>query len=208
MATRATERVILFIDYQNVYSDARRAFHQSAGPSRLGQIWPLAIGQMVTGRSSPGHDRTLTQVRVYRGIPTEEQDPVGNAACRRQIAAWRRDRRVRVFARNLKGPPGGPLREKGIDVSLAADFVDGAHRGTYDVGIIFSLDADFEPAIELVRDLPITVEVAAWRTRRRRRNRRLAAHRGVWCHWLDAADYQRVRDNVSYVQASRRAGQG
>ena len=111
-----------------------------------------------------------------------------------------------MFARNLKGPPGGPLREKGIDVNLAADFVDGAHRGAYDVGIIFSLDADFEPAIELVRDLPITVEVAAWRTSRRRRNRRLAAHRGVWCHWLNAADYHEVRDNVSYVQTSSRPG--
>lgn len=195
-----TERVILFIDYQNVYSDARRAFHQAIGPSRLGQIWPLAIGQMVSERSSPGHDRTLVQVRVYRGIPTEEQDPVGNAACRRQIAAWQRDRRVRVFARSLKGRPGGPLREKGVDVNLATDFVDGAHRDAYDVGIVFSLDADFEPAIELVRDLPVTVEVAAWRTSRRRRNRRLAAHRGVWCHWLNNDDYRRVRDRTSYVE--------
>ena len=200
----ATERAILFIDYQNVYSDARRAFHQSTGPSRWGQIRPLAIGQMVSNRSVPGRDRTLTQVHVCRGIPTEEQDPVGNAACRRQIAAWQRDPRVRVFARSLKGRPGGLLREKGVDVNLATDFVDGAHRDVYDVGIIFSLDADFEPAIELVRDLPITVEVAAWRTSRRRRNRRLAAHRGVWCHWLDNDDYRRVRDLTSYVEPQPR----
>ena len=194
-----TERVALFIDYQNVYNDARRAFHASTDPSRLGQVWPVALGEMVARRSHRNRVRTLSQVRVYRGIPTAEQDTVGNVAARRQIAAWQSDPRVRVLTRNLKGSPGGPLREKGVDVHLATDFVDGAHRGVYDVGVIFSLDADFEPVVELVRDLPVTVEVAAWRTPGRRRNRRLAAHQHVWCHWLDLADYQQVSDGTSYV---------
>lgn len=194
-----TERVALFIDYQNVYNDARRAFHDSTGPSRLGQIWPAALGEMIARRAHRGRERTLSQVRVYRGIPTAEQDAIGNIAARRQIAAWQTDPRVRVFARSLKGSPGGLLREKGVDVHLATDFVDGAHRGAYDIGVIFSLDADFEPVVELVRDLSVTVEVAAWRTPRRRRNRRLAAHQRIWCHWLDLADYQQVSDGTSYV---------
>lgn len=194
------DRVVLFVDYQNVYSSARRAFHANAGPGRLGQTWPLAIGDLICAKARPPGDRRLEQVRVYRGVPSPRQDRTGSAASRRQMDAWRMDARVEIFPHTLLRSPDGSLREKGVDVHLAADLVDRAHRGLFDVAIIFSLDTDFEPAIEIARNLGVVVEVAAWRSDRRRTDRRLVRNRNIWCHWLNNDDYRRVRDRTSYVE--------
>ena len=51
-----TDRVVLFVDYQNVYSSARRVFHDNRGPGRLGQIWPLAVGDLLCTRTQPSGD--------------------------------------------------------------------------------------------------------------------------------------------------------
>ena len=194
------DRVVLFVDYQNVYSSARRAFHANAGPGRLGQTWPLAIGELICAKARPASNRRLEQVRVYRGVPSPRQDRTGSAASRRQMDAWRMDARVEIFPHTLLRSPDGSLREKGVDVHLAADLVDRAHRDLFDVAIIFSLDTDFEPAIEIARNLGVVVEVAAWRSDRRRTDRRLVRNRSIWCHWLNNDDYRRVRDRTSYVE--------
>ena len=193
------ERVVLFMDYQNVYSGARRAFHGGSGPGRLGQVWPRAVGDLICGGAQQSSERLLEQVRVYRGIPSPSQNRIGNVTSRRQIAAWQAVDKVRVFPHTLLRTPDGRLREKGVDVHLAADLVDGAHRGFFDVGVVFSLDSDFKPAIEIVRDIGVVVEVAAWRSGKRDLDRRLMRNEGVWCHWLNEADYHRVRDRVSYT---------
>ena len=196
-----TDRVALFVDYQNVYSSARRVFHDNRGPGRLGQIWPLAVGDLLCTRTQPSTDRRLEQVRVYRGVPSSAQSRTGYAAARRQIAAWRDTPNVEVLTHTLQRLPGGALREKRVDVHLAADLVDRAHRDLFDIAIVFSLDSDFKPAIEIVRDLGVIVEVAAWRPGRGEPNRRLSdGGMALWCHWLDADDYRRVRDTVSYAQ--------
>ena len=39
MAQRTTERVIVFIDWQNVYRGARDAFHNRQAPGRTGMVW-------------------------------------------------------------------------------------------------------------------------------------------------------------------------
>jgi len=44
-------------------------------------------------------------------------------------------------------------REKGIDVMLVIDMIKGAFFEKYDVALLFSGDADFVPAIELVQTL-------------------------------------------------------
>ena len=198
------ERVVLFVDYQNVYSSARRTFHANSGPGRLGQTWPLAMGELICAKAQLPSNRLLEQVRVYRGVPSPRQDRTGSAASRRQMDAWRTDARVEVFPHTLMRSPDGSLREKGVDVHLAADLVDRAHRGLFDVAIIFSLDTDFEPAIEIARNLGVVVEVAAWRSDRQRTDRRLVRNKNIWCHWLNNDDYRRVRDLTSYVEPQPR----
>lgn len=52
-------------------------------------------------------------------------------------------------------------REKGVDVALACDLVDLARRDGYDVAYLISGDADFVPAVEIVRSIGKRVFVAS-----------------------------------------------
>jgi len=99
------------------------------------------------------------------------------------------------------------IAEKGIDVELALDVVEGAIRREFDVGVIFSMDADLEPAIEHVQRfvpaLDIVIEVAAW-SGVQRHPTRIGPHERVWCHWLGLAEYERVRDRRNYTLRRRK----
>ena len=44
---REVESVVVFLDYQNVYHGARRAFFDGKGPSSWGNVWPLALGRLI-----------------------------------------------------------------------------------------------------------------------------------------------------------------
>ncbi|WP_432867097.1 NYN domain-containing protein [Microbispora rosea] len=210
MRGKVTDRVILFIDYQNVYKGARSCFYsQLHPPHTAGQVSPLALGQHLV-RSSP-YDRELAQVRVYRGRPDSTKDPKGYGACTRQVAAWERSDRVVTALRTLRYPYGWPERcapgekpqEKGIDVALAVDFVRLAIEKEYDVGILMSTDTDLKPALEVVASLRSSggprVEVAAW-SGDNMHNRRLSiSGTNLWCHWLNAESYDQVKDPTNYT---------
>lgn len=178
------DRVIVFLDYQNVYQGARAAFHQHYEHHVEGQVDPLALALHLT-EDSP-YARELKEVRVYRGRPDNTRDPKGYAACTRQTDLWRSDPRVHVELRTLAYPRGWPSaslpgekpREKGIDVALAIDFVTMAVLGEYDVGIMMSTDTDLKPALEATCRLARAtgrprVEVASW-SGEGRHNRRLS----------------------------------
>ena len=146
------DRVILFIDAQNVYRGARETFCERHAPSRDGQINPLRVGELICSRPPPGHERVLHEVRVYTGRPDSTRQPHAYAAHMRQCAAWERAG-VTVIPRSLRYPPNYPearAEEKGIDVALSIDFAMGAIDGAYDVGVIFSTDTDLRPALEVV----------------------------------------------------------
>lgn len=163
-------RVVVFLDYQNIYMGARSCFHARHDPHTGGQVSPLKLGRALAEDSQ--FPRSLHQVRVYRGRPDASKDPKGYGACTRQCALWERDPLVNVTLRTLAYPhgwpdrsqPGEKPREKGIDVALAIDFVTMAVRGEYDVGILFSTDTDLKPALEAVAQLGtgVRAEVAAW----------------------------------------------
>jgi hypothetical protein len=126
----------------------------------------------------------------------------------RQAAAWvkRGSGLVEIVTRTLRYPPGWPAQpaeEKGIDVTLAVDFVMMASRGEYDVGVLMSTDTDLKPALEAVCGLTRgggapRCEVAAWQSEGTR-SRRLSVPGGrVWCHWLHEEDYLAVADPTDY----------
>jgi hypothetical protein len=169
------ERVVVFLDYQNIYMSARRAFLGTEAPSSAGNVKPFALGQLIASRGPAGTDRVLQQVRVYRGLPDANRDPKGNAAVLRQSlaqqlgydeeAVWEKINEefscepyevVHQHLRPLQYPPGWPLepaREKGVDVALAVDFVTGALERRFDIGVIMSTDSDLRSALEAVLDV-------------------------------------------------------
>src|SRR5450756_2821235 len=163
-----SQRVVVFLDYQNVYHRARDAFCARDAAAREGQVDPLALGHLLAGRVPGGR---LAGVRAYRGRPSRRRDPRSYAAYRRQTAkqASRGGGLVTVISRDLRYPPEWPRRaaqEKGIDVALAVDFVMMVARRQYDVGLLFSSDTDLVTALEAVLALrpgdPAACEVAAW----------------------------------------------
>lgn len=199
-----SQRVVVFLDWQNVYRRARDAFFLDGDPHTCGQVDPVALARLLAARVPNG---VLQQVRIYRGIPTNKADPKGYAANRRQTAAWKKnsDHLVEIYLRPLQYLPNLPPREKGIDVQLAIDYVVLAVRGQYDVGILFSNDTDLVPALDAVFDLngsmPPHPRVAAW-SGPNDHPRRItpSGKRSAPCIWLDEAAFNSVADLRDYGQ--------
>ena len=199
------DRVVLFVDWQNVISGARALFHQGGQPRATdGQINPVKLGELICRRARPGTERRLHEVRVYCGLADRRQAPKMFLSRSNQCRAWEQAG-ASVFTRPLQylpAPQGSrkSAREKGIDVAIAVDFVAMAIRGQFDVGVLFSADTDLRPPLEFVAaEYPqLRAEVAAWKSGRNARRLNFDAPYPTWCHYLDDADYEAVRDLTDY----------
>jgi uncharacterized LabA/DUF88 family protein len=206
------ERVMVFLDYQNVYQGARHTFGFDGSPFWHGQFRPDLLGEHLAADSP--RDRDLVQVRIYRGMPAYSADPKGNLACRRQQTSWRQSSKIKVINRPLKYPPGWPTShaigerpsEKSVDVALAVDFATMAGIA-YDVGIIFSTDNDLLPALEYVASLTAVgrsplprAEVAAWTSPKQYHPRLSIKERRLYCHWVDRVTYDGMADLTDYTK--------
>ena len=201
------DRVVVFLDWQNVYKGAREAFCTNSAPHWEGQVDPVALAEHLAGDSP--FSRQLHQVRIYRGQPDGKLDPRGYAASRRQHAAWQRSPLVTLITRPLRYPQGWPAsrigerpQEKGIDVALALDFALMAVRGEYEVGVLMSTDTDMKPAVEAVAGMGRSpgprADVAAW-SAAGQLNRRLAIpSRNLYCHWVGKDVYDQIADPTDY----------
>jgi hypothetical protein len=195
-------RVVVFLDYQNVYMGARETFGSRRAHGRFGQVDPLALGLLIVARHS---DPTrLHEVRVYRGRPDPQRDPRAYAANMRQSQAQenRGGGLVTVITRPLRYPkewPRLPAQEKGIDVSLAADLVAMAATERFDVAVVMSTDTDLLPALEAASIFAGTpyprFKLAGWREPGQSHRRLVPKGRRLWCHWLDRPDFEAVRDD-------------
>jgi uncharacterized LabA/DUF88 family protein len=203
------DRVVVFLDYQNVYRGARRIYHADYSPHWHGQIDPVKLAEHLA-EDSP-YDRQLEQVRIYRGQPASTKDARGYGASRRQHAVWQASPLVHLVTRPLRYPfdwpnpaePGAKPQEKGIDVALALDFVSMAIKGEYEVGILMSTDTDLKPALELVAQMMTgpgrpRAEVAAWSAAGQHGRRLSIPGRNLYCHWIDEATYKVVADPTDY----------
>ena len=203
----SVSRIVVFVDAQNFYRSARRAFFDDVvDPYRVGQFHPRALGGLLCSRD-PG--RSLTAVRLYTGRPDAYLQSTAYRANVRQCEAWEKAG-CYVFTRQLRYPHGWPdnpsgqgPQEKGIDVRMALDIALLAHRGEYDVAVVCSGDTDLIPAIEEVLDSEgsALVEVAGWRSEHYRQRLSIKG-RKLWCHWLTRDDYERVRDDTDYASSS------
>jgi uncharacterized LabA/DUF88 family protein len=198
-------RVVLFVDAQNLYKGARDAFgtRDADGkiqePSIFGQIHPIQLGELICSRPPPGFTRTLSGVRIYTGRPDSTRDAKGYGANLAQCAAWQKAGAT-VIWRTLRYPRDWPSQkpeEKGIDVALAIDVVRLAIEGEYDVGIICSTDSDLRPALEYVCNKFFgapRVEVMAWSGAKRLSVPAI----NMWCHYLNRGDFDAISDTTDY----------
>jgi hypothetical protein len=108
------ERVVLFLDYQNVYRSSRETFHPLTAPHWYGQIDPLGLGELLIQRSP--FEREFLGVRIYRGIPDSTKDSKGYGASQRQVAAWSQSPKVQVITRTLRYPFAQDGQEDGHEV--------------------------------------------------------------------------------------------
>jgi uncharacterized LabA/DUF88 family protein len=206
------DRVVVFLDWQNVYRGAREAYCALQSPHWEGQVDPVTLGRHLADDSP--YDRRLKQVRIYRGQPDASKDRKGYAACSRQVGIWRQSPLVHVTTRTLRYPQGWPNplqpgdrpQEKGIDVALAIDYVVMAVQDEYDVGILMSTDTDLKPALEAVAALKPThgkrAEVAAWSVAGRHDRRLAIPGRNLYCHWMGEIVYNRIVDATDYSKGT------
>ena len=97
-------RVAVFVDYQNMYHGARRAFGDPTvdAPS-FGHLDPAALARLLTdlGRAvDPG--RVLVATSVYRGEPGRLSHRKLRAVFARQTSRWRADPAVTVKTTPLR----------------------------------------------------------------------------------------------------------
>ncbi|MDP2327914.1 MAG: NYN domain-containing protein [Dehalococcoidia bacterium] len=193
-------RTAFFLDGQNCYGNARRAFFNDLGPSSSGQFHPHLLANLILERKAEPH--SLTGIWVYRGRPDRHLDPRGHSANVRQSNAWA-SLGVHVRPRQLNYPrdwPTSPAAEKGVDVWLAVDVVSKALRGEVDVVVLGTGDSDLLPAVEeVLTQTSCRVEVIGWRGPDY--GQRLAVPgRNLWCNWINAADFDRIRDDTDYTR--------
>lgn len=72
------DRVVVFMDYQNVHGWARRQFLPFGADPSDGHVFPLKIGELLAERRR--RESELMEVRVYRGRPNPERQPGAAAA--------------------------------------------------------------------------------------------------------------------------------
>ena len=198
-----TDRVVVFLDYQNVHLGAHERFAAGLGiPQYKTLVHPLAVAERIVMKRRRGG--TLQEVKVFRGQPNPQHEPTLAAANDAQSAAWSRDPRVTMVRRplNYRGWPDERPREKGVDVALAISLVETALLAEYDAAVVFTNDTDLLPAIEMAfrRTQPM-IEIAAW-----------VGKKPLWfpeelkmkrylpyCHFLSEVDFEDVRDRATYI---------
>ena len=206
----SAHRVVVFIDYQNVYHLARAAFGFEGDPDKnLGHVHPRRVGELLCelGRSAFA-DRELSGVRVYQGLPDIRSGAGLVRFVTRQIAGWERSAGVVVNTRPLayhettrRGKTTWRAQEKGVDVMLAVDVVDMARTDAYDTAVVFSADTDLLPALEAATDIGKRVETATWQGPGDNRGPLRIKQRSLWNHYLDQTSFDQVRDDTDYLAA-------
>lgn len=200
-------RTILFVDYENAYQNARDLFHRGMRDEEdtNGHFNPWQLGEEICRlhneiRRPSEEPLTLTNVFVYRGLPSARGDTRYSAAKARRDA-WQSIEGIDVESPTLAYDENGNSREKEVDVKLAVDLVTFARDGKYDVGILFSADNDFRPALRYLRDdleHGPRVDVAAWGTRTDGRAIYLENNPKLIVHWLPKDSYEKVADSMRY----------
>ena len=197
-------RAVLFVDYENAMLGARDAFHggDPGFDDSNGHVHPWHLGMMICEKNNErfGNEEPLelAEVRVYRGLPDSRREPNRNTSVRSQSSKWE-EAGVQVFLQPfVYNDVTRTRQEKEIDVWLAIDMVALAIKGQYDVGILFSQDRDFRPALRHVRDdTAARPDVAAWVVPGQRSFLNIEGQ-SLRRHFVSETDYRAVADRTDY----------
>ena len=137
---RLNMRVIVFVDGQNLYHQAKNAWGADDGASSR-YFWPSydveKLAKTLAGRTP---DRVLVEIRFYTGVPSRFASSLWHGFWSNKIR-FLKSRGVYVYRGRINS--GG--QEKGVDVSIALDLVIAAYKRRFDVAVIVSQDSDFGP---------------------------------------------------------------
>jgi len=141
-------RVMVFIDYRNVY-EAVRYLEEDDMRLDLYRLTQILVG-----------DRDLVGAYVFDSrwkIPKKNDPDI-------QAHNKLREMGFRVIARDSlkKVDENGKYVQKEVDVSLACEMLEHALMNHYDIAIVVSGDQDFVPAMQKVQSAGKRVEVAAF----------------------------------------------
>lgn len=189
-------RAAVLIDYQNVHvTGHHNHFGRDAAttpPLHASLIDPLRLAHriirvrnnvLLEQEVAPGTTRLrraeVSQVHVFRGVPSRSQHPTINCLSRLQHTHWAEDPRVTVHGRPLHFVPGTdadgnvePTRrvpkESGVDVECAVTAMQMAARDDIDLVVVVTHDSDLDPVVETLgtqaRSGGTAVETAGWFT--------------------------------------------
>jgi uncharacterized LabA/DUF88 family protein len=204
----AAERVMVFVDGQNLVKALQRAYRA--------RVHPLLLGRHLAG------DREVAEIRYYSGIHRPRENPDVHALATRRHRLIR-DTGVTGIERTLQYhwewgiedrlPPAHSAndgeahnvrvrkerraREKGIDLALGLDAVTAALLDQCSTIIVVSRDRDLvEIANEInerAQSTDVRVEVALVPDRGR-----YVLEGYDYTHWIDEAVVDQCRDNFDY----------
>lgn len=196
------KKVVVLIDWQNTYKQARKAFGLEREPDERGTVSPLGLAQILAARNKRSR-HGLVRVEVHRGLPDPRKQRVGNASVLRQRDAWEAEApgiveaKLRPLAYN---PDTGDPEEKGVDVAVAVSALEWTITGKADVVVIFSHDSDMLPGIEAISRLygPDKIETGSWWSRENRYWNRIPERPNVTNHPLDEEKFLEIETPVDY----------
>jgi len=164
MIEPAPQRVIGFIDGQNLFYAARQAF---------GYSHPNFDPKLLTEVVAAAHGWTPAGTRFYTGVPDAADNAFWNHFWTAKVGAMGRHgvisytRPLRYRNQTITLPDGRSSttlvgQEKGIDIRIALDVVRLARSREYDVALIFSQDQDLTEVADEIR--AIAREQGRWIT--------------------------------------------
>lgn len=143
------KKTIVFIDGQNIYHLAKRAWAPRPAQGWSPYSFPSYDVEKLANvlvLSEPG--RVLQGIRFYTGVPSALQNSLWHQFWTNKLRHMA-NRHIAIF----KGRISATGQEKGVDVSLAIDLIKLTYEKSYDVAIVVSQDMDFGPAVKLAKEI-------------------------------------------------------
>lgn len=109
-------------------------------------------------------DRKLEGVRYYIGqIKPKDGDEKSQSLHRKQQILFEKLKEAGFYiVRGHIRQIGKTFTEKGVDVRIAIDLIEGAYEDRYDRAILISSDGDLAPAVEMVTRKGKKVEIVGF----------------------------------------------
>lgn len=137
------ERIYIYIDGGNFY---RRIFHDYKLhflSFRLSNFCDDLVGK---NREKVGTRYYIGQIKQYEG----NSKSIELYDSQQRLLQKLKDERIYTVLGRIQ-KYGNVYKEKGVDVRIGLDLLEGAYENRYDTALVISSDGDLAPAFELVR---------------------------------------------------------